>query len=31
MSYFDRMAADADTTERFIDMMCPDLGEEGEE
>ena len=32
MSYFDRLASDAEMTERYIDMMYPDLGElEGEE
>ena len=30
MSYFDRLAADAEMSEAYIDMMWPDL-EEGEE
>ena len=28
MSYFDRMAAEADTAERFIDMTYPDMDAE---
>lgn len=32
MSYFDRLAADAEMTEAYLDMIYPDLGElEGEE
>ena len=32
MSYFDRLAAEAEELDRYMDMMWPDLGElEGEE
>lgn len=30
-SYFDRLAADAELSEAYIDMMYPDLGELGGE